>query len=74
MYKSFRARVKTDYCKKLRCRSPKTEEPTTKEKQQAAEICLGQGSQEMDIRPVEICLWGDRSKFEIFGSTCRAFV
>lgn len=31
MYKSFRARVKTDYCKKLRCRSPKTEEPTTKE-------------------------------------------
>ena len=28
----------------------------------------------MDIIPVEICLWSDESKFEIFGSNCRVFV
>lgn len=40
-----------------------------KEKQDAAEICLGQETQALNIRPVKSVLWFDESKFEIFASS-----
>ena len=46
----------------------------TKEEQEDEERSLGQETQGMDTRTVEICTFVDVSKFEIFGSTRHFFV